>query len=278
MSDNTTLYAEHKAMVTNLAKPGEDILRSLKPHDCDRIHHTFGVNSELAEIIIASREWHRLSRDGIREEVEANNKKLTEERGDWEFYLEGKRQNLGIERNPDRTPPEHVARELGEVLLDLAVAASLLMDPTKRIFFYRKHEIQLTPEQNEAALVDQNNRAADCLDHIDEVLEEWGVIVGVTREEALEANIRKLLKGERPRYKAGVYSDAAGAGRDDKGGHDQDLDNAPNREKAPDGPGPDWKPGVANTGEPPVDGRSEEEKAAQAAGVIHTSEELKANG
>lgn len=266
---NDTLFAEHSAMVKDLAKPGADILASLKPEDCDRFHHTLGINSEVAELIRASREWHELSRNGTRSEVEANNRKLAEERGDWEFYLEGQRQNIGLPRDLDTAAPEHTARELSEVLLDLAEAASLLCDPTKRIVFYRKHEIQPTAEQNEAALSEQNKRTVDCIDHIDRLLQEWGVIVGVTREEALEANMHKLLKGDTARYKGGTYSDKAAAGRADKGGHDQDLDNAPGGDKTPDAPAFDGAPVDAKTesnGEP-QDGGEPERKEAAPAGV-----------
>lgn len=40
--------------------------------------------------------------------------------------------------------------------------------------------------------------------------------LGITREETLDANMNKLMKGDRPRYPGGVFSDAATIARADK--------------------------------------------------------------
>lgn len=84
--------AEHAAMVERLQKPGEAIVDDMTPLRAATLHMGVGVCTEAGELLDAFKKWvfygRSLDIDNVKEEL-----------GDIEFYLEGIRQNLGIDRN-----------------------------------------------------------------------------------------------------------------------------------------------------------------------------------
>ena len=81
----------HAEMVKALAKPDEDIQRSLVPGDMHLLHMAVGVAGEAGELIDAIKKYVIYRKDLDRDNV-------IEELGDLEFFMEGLRQGLGITR------------------------------------------------------------------------------------------------------------------------------------------------------------------------------------
>jgi NTP pyrophosphatase (non-canonical NTP hydrolase) len=86
-----TTEAEHKEMVYELAKPGNQVLENLTPENVDLWHAATGVNTEAGELLDAVKKLviynKPLDKDNVIEEL-----------GDIELYLEQTRQNLNITR------------------------------------------------------------------------------------------------------------------------------------------------------------------------------------
>lgn len=82
---------DHKDMVRTLAKPGEDILQSMTSGDAHLIHMAIGISGEAGELL-----------DAIKKAVIYNKpldvENIIEELGDLEFYMEGLRQFLAVDR------------------------------------------------------------------------------------------------------------------------------------------------------------------------------------
>jgi NTP pyrophosphatase (non-canonical NTP hydrolase) len=78
-------------MVTNLAKSGEDILKTMTPEQAHLMHMNWGVGGEVGELSDALKKYVIYNK-----ELDLVN--VIEELGDVEFYLEGLRQGLGITR------------------------------------------------------------------------------------------------------------------------------------------------------------------------------------
>lgn len=87
----TTLDLDHKEMVAQLAKPGEDILTSLTPEKCHIWHMGGCVPEEAGELYSAIKKFLIYGKALDRENV-------VEELGDLEFYMRGLRDALGITR------------------------------------------------------------------------------------------------------------------------------------------------------------------------------------
>tara|TARA_R100000951_G_scaffold50728_3_gene42818 strand:+ start:73 stop:471 length:399 start_codon:yes stop_codon:yes gene_type:complete len=87
----TDIQKAHSNMVTDLVKPGEDILATLTPKRADLWHMGTGVAGEAGELLDAVKKCAAYNKEIDRENV-------IEELGDLEFYMEGVRQNLGITR------------------------------------------------------------------------------------------------------------------------------------------------------------------------------------
>jgi NTP pyrophosphatase (non-canonical NTP hydrolase) len=85
------ISTNHAEMVRCLAKPGEKILESLTPMRCDALHMSSKLCSEAGELMDAIGKW-------VYYEGDLDRKNVVEELGDIEFYLEGLRQALGIDR------------------------------------------------------------------------------------------------------------------------------------------------------------------------------------
>lgn len=106
MSEMTTLYDEHADMVYRLSKDGDAILENLSPTECHMLHMLIGLTGEVGELV-----------DAIKKNIiygkELDRDNLVEELGDIEFYLEGLRQGLDIDR--DETLAENIMKlETGE--------------------------------------------------------------------------------------------------------------------------------------------------------------------
>ncbi len=83
-----TVYSK---MVSALAKPGADIVRSLTPENAHALHMAAGIAGEAGELLDAVKKAAIYCKEIDRENV-------VEELGDLEFYLEGLRQGLHITR------------------------------------------------------------------------------------------------------------------------------------------------------------------------------------
>lgn len=81
----------HSDLVKALAKPGEDIQRTLTPEDCHAVHMVLGISGEAGELLDAVKKATIYRKPLDRENV-------IEELGDLEFYMEGLRQAYGITR------------------------------------------------------------------------------------------------------------------------------------------------------------------------------------
>lgn len=83
--------AEFPEMVARLQKPGEDILEQMTPLKAATLHMACGAAFETGELGDAVKRWVFYGK-----EIDVTN--VIEELGDIEFYLEGLRQNLAIDR------------------------------------------------------------------------------------------------------------------------------------------------------------------------------------
>lgn len=176
-------HAEHKQMVTDLAKPGGDILASMDARDAHLQHMVIGLAGEV-------RELHEALANNDRENA-------IEELGDVEFYSEGYCQAF-----PSYIPLTVSDPDLRLGWRDLYLATDDLLDLTKRITIYKKD----IPETNvHLALNKVRSMLAAC----------YGA-TGISQEEALNHNLHKLLKGKNARYKEGKYSNEQANARADK--------------------------------------------------------------
>lgn len=82
---------EHSDIVKALAKPGSDILASLTPAQAHQVHMILGLAGEVGELVDAVKKAAIYNKPLDLENV-------VEELGDIEFYLEGFRQGLNIQR------------------------------------------------------------------------------------------------------------------------------------------------------------------------------------
>lgn len=92
---------QHSDLVLALRKPGDAIVASLTPDGADLLHMTVGVSGEAGELLDAVKKHVIYNKPIDRENV-------IEELGDLEFYMEGIRQILGINR--EETLEHNVAK------------------------------------------------------------------------------------------------------------------------------------------------------------------------
>ena len=81
----------HTQMVSELAKPGDQILETLTPGKTHLLHMAAGAAGEAGELLGAIKGHTIYNKPLDRENV-------IEELGDLEFYMQGLRQALGISR------------------------------------------------------------------------------------------------------------------------------------------------------------------------------------
>lgn len=84
------LEARYGEMVKNLAKDGEEILKSLTPEKCHLLHMAFAIGGEVGELSDSIKKFIFYNKPITAEMVD----NWKEELGDIEFYLEGLRQAL----------------------------------------------------------------------------------------------------------------------------------------------------------------------------------------
>lgn len=187
----------HQQMVTALVKPGADILASLTPSKCNLIHMTWGITGEYLEILQAV---------GKPTEMNINFENLREEVGDMEFFCEGIMQELGWDYSNilTHTPFDEKGVGLAAAFLN---AVENFSDTMKKHLMY-----------NKPLTVEQTNSLKHSLSNILSANVYCMGIANITREEALEANMQKLTKGDTARYKTGSYSDQQAQDRADKAG------------------------------------------------------------
>ena len=92
MIDLEKQEVEYSLMVDALAKPGDDILASLNADKAHLLHMAVGVAGESGELLDAIKKYVIYNKPLDIENV-------IEELGDLEFYMEGLRQKLKIERS-----------------------------------------------------------------------------------------------------------------------------------------------------------------------------------
>lgn len=85
------IKSRHVELVCKLVKPGDKILSQLTGSDCNLLHMGIGVVGEAAELLDAIK-----STTIYRKQIDL--KHVIEELGDIEFFLEGLRQELQIDR------------------------------------------------------------------------------------------------------------------------------------------------------------------------------------
>ena len=78
-------------MVAKLAKPGEEIRKSLTAKEAHELHMVIGISGEAGELLDALKKVSIYRKPLDRENV-------IEELGDLEFYMQGLRGSLGITR------------------------------------------------------------------------------------------------------------------------------------------------------------------------------------
>lgn len=91
MRESELVQLNHAELVATLKKPGIDILRDLNSSDCDLIHMTMGVSGEAGELLDAIKKFTI-----YRKPLDLQN--VIEELGDIEWFLQGIRQILDLDR------------------------------------------------------------------------------------------------------------------------------------------------------------------------------------
>ena len=183
MSSNTEI--NHATMVRALMKPSSELHDASTPRKWALIHAIVGIAGEIGEV------------DNAKDSVH-----LLEEAGDVLFYCRDYRHILGL--------PEFVP-----MLTDVRDGTSLIsvvLDHMKRLCIYN-YEMDEKRHQAMHKLIDEIES------YVSIALEDCGF----TREDALQANIEKLLTGPNARYKDGVYSDLAAQLRADKNPDEDDV-------------------------------------------------------
>lgn len=83
---------EYEHMVKSLAKSGEDIVKELTPSQAHLLHMAVGIAGEAGELLDAIKKHVIYNRD-----IDLEN--VIEELGDLEFYMEGLRQGVDVNRD-----------------------------------------------------------------------------------------------------------------------------------------------------------------------------------
>lgn len=184
-----TVDEAYTKMVTDLAKSGKDIIKTLTPEKAHMLHMAVGISGEIGEILKCV--TRGLGMDN-----------LIEESGDTEFYLEG------ITLFTDLIMPTGRCNVIGTTPTDFAVEASIaasdVIDAVKKSAIYGK-------DLAEAKLL-------TALQELVNALAALYNVTGTSRVGVRAANVLKLLTGEKARYASGTYSDKQASDRADKDG------------------------------------------------------------
>ena len=186
---------KHPEMVAGLAKRGEYIINELTPDSIHLLHMAVGIAGEAGELCQAI-----YSKSNF-DEIDKEN--VIEELGDLEFYLEGFRQGLQLERietlgvGGGATAGSDMITVKDKAVL-LNVEASILLDFVKKHVFYVK-TIKIDSVINSLTKINNHMfilRSRFCIEY----------------HEAIDHNIAKL--GER--YKGHSYTNEQAIDRADK--------------------------------------------------------------
>jgi hypothetical protein len=185
---------QHKEMVLRLGKPGDAILATLTPSDCNLVHMGGCLMGEAAELYEAC--WM----------LKQNKEHIIEEFGDMEFYMVACRAAIGIERGTaDWANAQVEAHQVAVAephLIQLMVLGGNFWDVVKRVTVYRK-PIEQT-------------RAEDILRKMEVHLHCLYSYYDLRLEDILQGNWTKLADKDKGRYREGAYSDTAAQARRDK--------------------------------------------------------------
>lgn len=186
---------EYAQMVSDLAKPGEDIIKSLTPALVHTLHMAVGLSGEVGELKDAHLESLVTALTHV--ERQANDENILEEFGDIEFYFTGLCRSMGMDMETSNPSTSNI------LSIDrLVVNAGLMLDIVKKMVIYNK----------EIPLMDFVNQLITVRTVLDQTYKHFAV----SPENARQANMTKLLKGKNARYAEGVYSDKAAQDRADK--------------------------------------------------------------
>ncbi len=178
----------HPQLVTQLAKPGDDIIRSLTPEKAHIWHMASCLPGEAGELLEGILHW----------EPGQPTDNLVEELGDIEFYLEGYRQGTGINRNETLSGTFVKDDNITRIIAGVIITCADLFDCAKRYVIYCKafdHERSLT-----------------ILAKLELALLNLRIYIGTDYDTVVKANIDKLSV----RYNQLTYSDESAQQRADK--------------------------------------------------------------
>lgn len=193
----TDLYRAYTEMVQRLAKPGQEIANTLSAQDAHLLHMAIGLSGEAAELLTAV--------------LNSDRENVIEELGDLRFYGTGLRvmlpllmhAPLAVEELPQLAALEGVDQQV-LAAISLVIHAGEVLDLVKNAAVYRK--------------VYDLDKLAYHMNGIGQAILDISVIFEIGSHEPYMHNMDKLETGERARYAAGTYSDAAAQARADKQG------------------------------------------------------------
>lgn len=195
------LLITHPQLVAALVKPPLDILNSLSLDKVDLWHGATGVAGETGELLEGIADKERSDLDKI--------DNIVEELGDIEFYVQqirsrtnlhraGAADDLALKNHTEGAAEQHIKNPLLHLAVQAAIAGSQVLDIIKKGAIYNKD-------------VD-GHALMDAFFNLDVAMGGIRLLINVTRQEVLDANIVKLSK----RYASLGYSDAAAQERADK--------------------------------------------------------------
>ncbi len=173
----------HQKLVEALTKPGADILATMTPRKMNLLHMAIGISGEAGELL-----------EGQVESQGDDVENFIEEMGDLEFYFEGLRAALNL--SIDVRAPVETMYDASAILV-VQTNASKVLDLVKKHVIYDK----------DLAVSDICAEMQLLTGYMTQCYLAWGV----TREDAINANIAKL----KIRY-GEKYSDKAAHDRVDK--------------------------------------------------------------
>ncbi len=194
--EKQNIIEKHNAMVARLKKPGDSILSTLSPWDCDLLHMAGCLPGEASELYDA---------------ISANdNPELLEELGDYAFYLVAVRSLFQINEwsgkvGPAYRPTIHA--------IELMRLGGHFWDAVKRIVIYRKPMDIPDAKFNHQTLL---KVAEETLEQMEQRFNAILTYFNYNLEEILEANYEKLANADTGRYSQGTYSDQQAQDRKDK--------------------------------------------------------------
>ena len=183
-------------MVQALIKPGKDIKQSLSADKCHLLHMGIGINGEANELLECM--------DNEFESGEFDRVNAVEELGDLEFYIQGLPSIYKLNLANCDESLKDVRPDLDRMTLSIKImiAAGNVLDAIKKITIYGKEPDKTNFRISLSRLI---------------ILMDWFYLqANISRSEALEANMSKLLTGDKARYKLGKYTDQQACDRADK--------------------------------------------------------------